>query len=45
MTRHTDKEIAQATRRFERLADSLDPTPNRRQARVEVLLRALVDGD
>lgn len=25
MTRHTDKEIEQATRRFERLADSLDP--------------------
>ena len=25
MTRHTDKEIAQAARRFEQLADSLDP--------------------
>jgi hypothetical protein len=25
MTRHTDKEIAQAARRFERLADTLDP--------------------
>ena len=26
MTRHTDKEIAQAAERFERLADTLDPT-------------------
>jgi DNA-directed RNA polymerase specialized sigma24 family protein len=25
MSRHTDKEIEQAARRFERLADSLDP--------------------
>lgn len=25
MTRHTDKEIEQASRRFEQLADSLDP--------------------
>ncbi len=29
MTRHTDKEIAQAAGRFERLADSLDPNTAR----------------